>query len=153
MERGSSRLNASIFLNSSSKAWRKQLSFDNFKETSPVADTSARQSEMVLGTPNSLFKSILSFLPSGPIRSLNFLIRDFGFLSEPSDTLSPANGEGFILALVSVIRKTRAKLGLHKRKRIVDGESHKDSDSFHIRWILQGKETGEKQQKQEDLNE
>nr|GLL18836.1 hypothetical protein Itr_chr02CG02570 [Ipomoea trifida] len=79
MERGSSRLNASIFLNSSSKAWRKQLSFDDFKETSPVADTSARQSEMVLGTPNSLFKSILSFLPSGPIRSLNFLIRDFGF--------------------------------------------------------------------------
>lgn len=37
--------------------------------------------------------------------------------------------------VVSVIRKTRAKMEIHKRKRILDGESHKDSDSFHIRFV------------------
>lgn len=70
MQRGSSRLNASIFHISSSNLFTKSSSFDALSKTFPIIETSARKSLIVLGTKVGL-KSKLSSGGTEPISDLS----------------------------------------------------------------------------------
>ena len=67
MQRGSSRLKASIFLNSSSNPLRKESSLESFSETLPIIETSLRKSVIVFGTKFVGLKSKLSSGGTEPI--------------------------------------------------------------------------------------
>ena len=86
MQRGSSRLNASIFPISSSNLLTKSSSFDALSGTFPMVETTLRKSWIVLGTKLAL-KSRLSSDGIEPI---------FGLNMKPS--LSPSqNSQTFLL--------------------------------------------------------
>uniref|UniRef100_A0A2P2KHR4 Uncharacterized protein n=1 Tax=Rhizophora mucronata TaxID=61149 RepID=A0A2P2KHR4_RHIMU len=71
MQRGSSRLKASIFLISSSNPLTKPSSFETFSDTSPITDTSLRKPLIVLGIKVSLKSRLSSGGGSEPISSFS----------------------------------------------------------------------------------
>jgi hypothetical protein len=73
MQRGSSRLNASIFLISSSSLFTNSSSLAALSDTFPIMETSLRKSQIVLGT-NVGLKSKLNSGGTEPISNLSLPI-------------------------------------------------------------------------------